>query len=1001
MKTFTRRDAIKGALSSAGGLLAACGGGSGGATLGDLSTPPVSPPTSPATGTGSSSLFAMRFDAQTPEQISLYCPTIRSTPAETKVGVRYKEASSNSWTSGHPLLHILPSYVVAGSPEPVVEAFAGAIFDLKPGSVYDIELTIQEPGLASEIVTGTGATRALPPASGASTVFATPISDLVTVIKGLKAGAVLELANGTYNLATSNGLPISLSGTQTQPIYIRGQSREGVILRDTTDAVIMILAASNVVIENMTIQGSGIDSGTNASSAGILFHTSYGVQQNITIRNVTFLGVDRGIKAYTRIDGCLVYQCILRGNNTWDMAYTNNPSSGYPNLTWNDDGICLPGRGNAAWNNTLRGFGDSFAVIDGVMSAAVYFWRNRIEMGGDDAFEADYSTRNIGFYDNYCANTATLLSLDPLWGGPLYCFRNFSVNTIRGPFKWTNQNTGQLIYNNTIVRTEGTSGAGWVQANNGDQRNWSYRNNLLVYRGSSALTLHLNMGADRLDFTHNSWYPDRSFNWPPAGGGFSSLAAARASLPSRLTVFGELQRHVQDNIVSSNPWNQTVTLGASHATEYTAMQDLSLSIGSLAAASGVAIPGITDGFSGTAPDRGAAIAGRALPQFGAVVPPSWVASTPSGTWVEVPVARTLDMVDPVKSPLYNPNYPLAPEWAENMLRQSAVVVAWCGAAYDEGADTMWLGLGGGHADYAGNEVYRCNFFNNAPAWEMVRPPSGAIGNPVTTKDGKEVTGLYSDGRPRATHSYNKWVYTPGVGPVLASHGNTSWAGSRGKRWGLFINEQSGETSFTSEPITFTLNQTDGLASCYDPIRHAIWIIPGNTAGILRYDIPKVGGAHLGTYTAVGPAFARLGFASACYLPGYDCLLIGSSEFSETSGKWLVFDCATGAYFNPVFNGTSSLGQRQGSSQPRWVSALGAVCVWNNLNNTVEITKLTPGINPRTDPWAVSVLPISSANKIAPTSACQQGTFGRFAYSPRLGGFLVFNSTSGPTYFYKL
>jgi hypothetical protein len=946
--------------------------------------------------------IALAFDPATPEQISIYCPLQRSVAAGTKVNVRYRSIAGGSWRDAHPLLHIVPAWVTLGSPIPVVDAFAGAIFDLRPGASYDVELTVLEPGKPALVLAGTRATRALPPDAGAVTVTATPGSNLQTIVNSLKAGDVLELEDGLYELATGGTLQLTLAGTPEQPIYIRGYSRDGVILRDRSGQVIQVLRASNAIIENLTIEGSGVDGNVAAASSGILFHNGSGVQANITIRNVTFRGVDKGIKAYSRIDGCLVYECVFEGNNNWSMAYTTNPDSGQPNLTWNDDGITLPGQGNAAWNNTLIGFGDSFAVADGVSSVAVYYWRNRIEMGGDDAFEGDYAARNIGFYDNYCANTATFLSLDPLWGGPLYCFRNIAINTIRGPFKWTDQNTGQLIYNNTILRTNGSNDGGWTQANNGTQRGWSFRNNLLVYRGSSANVIHLNMGAGDLDMTHNAWFPHRAFNWPATGGNFASLEAARAGLPPMSPLFGTLQRHEQDILIDSNPWDQVITLGADHKTEYKDFQIPALAAGSGARGTGTVIPGITDGHAGAAPDRGAVITGRPVPLYGATLPPLWVSSATAGTWVQVPMAATLSDVDPIKSALFNPRFPDTPEWAANQLRQGQIVGAWCGAAYDEGSDTMWLGMGGGHGDYAGNEIYRCSFFDDAPGWQMVRPPSGAVGNPVITNDLQEASGVYSDGRPRAVHTYNKWVYVPGVGPVLAGHGaSTAWRASGGKRWSLFFDETSGEAEFTAEATQFSAVHTDGLGACYDPTRHAIWIIPGNTNSVVRYDIPSRAAPSSGEFTSVGPAESRYGFASGCYLAGHDCLLIGSSDFAATIGFWLVFDCATGKYYRPNFVGTQRIGATHGSSQPRWVPRLGAACVWNNRDNTSEITLLTPGSDPRTDPWTISTLPVAPANAVVPTPRAANGTFNRFAYSPRLGGFLVFNSTSGPTYFYKL
>ena len=377
----------------------------------------------------------------------------------------------------------------------------------------------------------------------------------------------------------------------------------------------ILQTCSHVVIENITIQGSSSDSGVLSSSSGIIFHNVVGIQKNITIRNINFVVVDKGIKSYSRVDGTLVYGCELTGNNTWDKAYIINPDSGYPNYSWNDDGICLPGYGNVAFNNTLRGFGDSFAVMSGVESAGVYFYRNLVEYTCDDACEGDYSTRNMAFYDNYVGNSGTLLSLDPVWGGPFYCFRNTSVNMIRGPFKLTSENSGALIYNNTLVKTQVPNIWGWYVPNNGLQSSFSYRNNLQVYRGSGT-NMRIECDVQRIDFTHNAWYPNNGFNWTNAGGVFASSALAAAGLPNRQTLFGSGQRHTNDVSVTNNPWTATLTLGADHTTQYTAMQTLALANSSAAKNSGVIIPGITDGYSGGTPDIGAAIGGRMAASIG-------------------------------------------------------------------------------------------------------------------------------------------------------------------------------------------------------------------------------------------------------------------------------------------------------------------------------------------------------------------------------------------------
>lgn len=380
--------------------------------------------------------------------------------------------------------------------------------------------------------------------------------------------------------------------------------------------------------------------------------------------------------------------------------------------------------------------------------------------------------------------------------------------------------------------------------------------------------------------------------------------------------------------------------------------------------------------------------------------PSW-AEIDSGMWAEIPMGGTLDAVDPIDNAAINPNYPSAPEWSLTVNRQANVVAAWCGAAYDDTTDKMWLGLGGGHSDYAGNEVYKCDFLSDTPTWELVRNPSGAIGNLLTTNDGQEASGLYSDGRPRATHGYNKWTYVPNVGAVMVAHGSASWTASNGKRWTIFL-DSSGEASFTSEPTSFSLNGSDGLAACYDSSRNAIWFVPGGTEEVHRYDIPGSGGAHTGSFTTVGSAAARSGYISIGYMPTEDVLLIGNSNDGKSTSGWEVFDCATGTRYTPTFSGSAAIeAHTNGRCALRWVESLGAFCTWNNAANTTLITRLTPGANPRTDTWTIDTLPVNPSNTVTPSVCTTLGTYGRFVYSSTFGGFIVFNSTTGATYFYKV
>jgi hypothetical protein len=536
-------------------------------------------------------------------------PVTRAFSQATTLSVRYRRNGETVWAAAHPLLRIRPEFSLPG-PVAVVDAFAGTIFDLQPGVAYNVELTVNEPGQAVQVATQTVTTRALPAAANGANKTATP-ANIAAQLATLNPGDVLQLADGEY---ANLNLFLARSGTAGNPIVIRGASQAGTVIRDS-DTCLQIRAASHVVIENLTLQGSGVNSGTAASSLGVVFFNGTPGQTNITLRNCVITGVDMGIVAYATVNGVLVYHNRFVGNNPWTQAEIET------NATWNDDGIRLPGEGNCAWNNTLEGFGDCFAVTQGVFSAAVHYYRNLVKMTGDDAFEADYGTRNLSFYDNHITNCGTLMSVDPVYGGPLYCFRNVAINTMRGPYKLNNTNGGFLIYNNTVVRTEGRTSWGWVQNNDGVLRGYSYRNNIVVYRGSTGQTLAFEAeGNSPVDFTHNAWFPNGAVWWTTSGATYTTMTQAIAGAGQTATqpLFGtSTRRHQFDVVTTSDPFTPSVTLGGTHLTRVTITQVPTLAAGAAMRNTGVAIPNITDGFSGAAPDMGAVISGRPAVAYGA------------------------------------------------------------------------------------------------------------------------------------------------------------------------------------------------------------------------------------------------------------------------------------------------------------------------------------------------------------------------------------------------
>ncbi|MGM0558808.1 MAG: hypothetical protein ACQEVA_20645 [Myxococcota bacterium] len=559
-------------------------------------------------------IAAVDAERATPEQIGVSIPLDASLSGYDAASVQYRKRGTRPWREAHPLVRIHPEWIDndPAPPQEPVEAFAGSIFDLEPATTYDVEITLDDEDGEHEQKTFRRilSTRALPEPAGDATVTATPSDNLQEKVDALGPGDVLELDSGTYEVDT---LRIGVSGTESEPIYIRGVSREDVVIENTSGRVIRIHEVSHVIIENLTVRGSGTDSGTDASSRGVSLMGGTDAAF-ITVRHLDIVGVDMGVVATGPLESTLVYDNDIRGNNGWDDNFVGRTS-------WNDDGIRLPGRGNCAFENTLDGFGDSFAVKREYFSAGVHFYRNRVNASGDDAFEGDYSTRNVSFYDNYITNTARVVSLDPLWGGPLYAFRNITINTASGPPKWNSKGSGFLVYNNTVVRTDGINNWAYVQYANGALRNFSYRNNVLIFRGSSDNLLAFEpSGIDPVDWTHNAWYPDGSVWWTNSGGSFGSLSDAFDGLPETSPVFGEsTRRHDQHVIATSSPFTSDTdpTLGDDYLTEVAHSAAPTPAEDARIRNAGTPIPNITDGYDGSAPEMGAVIHGRPVPQWGA------------------------------------------------------------------------------------------------------------------------------------------------------------------------------------------------------------------------------------------------------------------------------------------------------------------------------------------------------------------------------------------------
>lgn len=572
-----------------------------------------------------------------PEQLALFLPVTGELPLAATAAVRYRHAAGD-WMEGHPLYRIRPDYSPGAGAAQVADGFAWTIIGLQPGAEYKVEVIVSS-GSEQEVRTGSFVTRALPSPAGAPTITipagATRV-DIERAISAAQPGDVVQFEDGTYDLDGEVGL--RLQGEDHAPIVVRGESRDGVILRLAAGGRVFrfLSRSSNIILEDMTLQGSGVDSGISPDQAIGLFQDAEG-SRRLTFRRLTIEGFDSAIVIPYEVTESMVYDCTLTGNNRWNQDLYAPSGSGAPgngdgvpdlhqNLFWNDDGVQISGVGNVVFHNTLAGFGDSLSVCAhlGGTSAecrSLHYYRNDVYDSGDDGAEVDHAFRNITLYDNRFTNSATFISLDPLHGGPFLAARNISANVVRSGLKQNSRISGQFFYNNTQLLTNHRHseqyGAAWLQFNNGALRSWGYRNNLFLFYGSAPITFWMESTVqDPIDFSHNSWFPDGEFRWNVGGYG-KALAEIQSKIAATSPVFTALgKRHAHDNLTEAQPFTQPIVLGQTHLERLSDAVYPLLREGSSPKGTGVVIHNITDGFLGSAPDRGAIITGRSRVAYG-------------------------------------------------------------------------------------------------------------------------------------------------------------------------------------------------------------------------------------------------------------------------------------------------------------------------------------------------------------------------------------------------
>jgi uncharacterized protein (TIGR03382 family) len=507
------------------------------------------------------------------------------------VAVRYRPTGSSSWKTGMALIRIPAGSNTTGTfgsgGGTWKNKHAGSLFDLDPGTSYDIELTLTDPDGGSMTTTTTAATRAIPVAAANAPVKAVTPSNLSSMLSSAAAGDILLLGAGTYPAFT-----VSKSGAAGQPIVIRGASVDDVVVNGRITAT----DRQYVYLENLTVMGEVRMNGTSnsvvrgckvrSSSDGITFQMGNDVPRNNTI-----------------LDNDVI------GGATWEDSQLS--TDGFNG----GEGIQFTGSGHVVCFNHVKDFRDDISLMEydeAYEQTSIDICNNDIEEATDDAIEADSAMGNVRIFRNRIRNCFDGISGQPDLGGPTYYVRNALFNVLYTVFKFHNGTVGDVVLHNTAVKCGDAygcyAGETWSRA--------LFRNNVLIggtgggtyggYGNGSGKIFELDDADATCSFDYDGVgsIGTNKFEGRIGSAKFTSLATLQANTTEVHAVSVDMSIFANPPAFPSNPYPPK------------AIADLQLAAGGAAIDKGIAIPGLNDGFAGAAPDLGAFELGAPVPSYG-------------------------------------------------------------------------------------------------------------------------------------------------------------------------------------------------------------------------------------------------------------------------------------------------------------------------------------------------------------------------------------------------
>jgi len=555
------------------------------------------------------------------------------------------------------------------------DMFAGSILNLEPDTTYETRFELTDPdGVEGERVqTATVRTRKEPiPAPGGAVYHVYPFG-----YTGPKQQPAFTGLNAAYYLGSDQSDHSRASALRVKPgdtilvhaglykdnRFVYSGFNRSIAAYGTPFDGTYYLTGSGTPDKPIVIKSAGdgevIFDGDGCDNLFNLMGGNYNYFEGITVRN-TNVAFKLGIKGIAGSSGftlkhSLVYDVgrvieagwsgskdfyiadnVFIGKHNpqrlqswfWPEVWAKYP--GYPAPITSEYSVKVYGQGHVIAHNYVANWHDGIDVDtygdpDGTpeelrdrVPVSIDIYDNDSYNDADNCIEADGGAHNIRVFENRCFNSAGgALSAQPIFGGPVYFYRNLVYDTTTGGYlKLVDTPAGVLLYQNTFVGQTRYFGPA---------SNVHFLNNLILSDGWSGQVLALRTYTNYSSSDYNGFRlapgADNAFEWdsPPTGvaADYSGKLQTRRfrTLAEYRSATGEEGHSV---LVDFDVFRNVRMPDRSDPQRLYDPEDFDFRLRPHSAAvdAGTVLPTITDGFTGKAPDLGAYELGKPIPHYG-------------------------------------------------------------------------------------------------------------------------------------------------------------------------------------------------------------------------------------------------------------------------------------------------------------------------------------------------------------------------------------------------